>query len=74
MRGWLKNLGRPDTQAIGEDIRMVRLTWPVGLPLCRPLGGGLHEVRSSLPSGRIARVLFCFHRGVIVLLHGFIKK
>jgi phage-related protein len=48
--------------------------WPVGMPLCRPLGGGLWEVRSSLSSNRIARVIFCAAPGKMVLLHGFIKK
>ncbi|MCL2340833.1 MAG: type II toxin-antitoxin system RelE/ParE family toxin [Proteobacteria bacterium] len=74
VRDWLKCLGRPDTLVIGEDIRVVQIGWPVGLPVCRPLGEGLYEVRSSLPNGRIARVLFCFHDNAIVLLHGFIKK
>ncbi|MGB4057859.1 MAG: type II toxin-antitoxin system RelE/ParE family toxin [Alphaproteobacteria bacterium] len=32
------------------------------------------EVRSTLPSRRIARVLFCVGGGELVLLHGFIKK
>ena len=48
--------------------------WPVGMPLCRPLGEGLWEVRSTLPSKRIARVIFCFADDVLVALHGFIKK
>ena len=48
--------------------------WPVGMPLCRSLGGGLWEVRSSLSGNRIARVLFCIHDGNIVALHGIIKK
>lgn len=48
--------------------------WPVGMPLCRSLGGGLWEVRSSLGQGRIARVIFCIAHGHMVLLHGFIKK
>ena len=74
VRDWLKGLGRPDTIVIGEDIRVVQTGWPVGLPVCRPLGEGLYEVRSSLPNGRTARVLFCFHNNMIVLLHGFIKK
>ena len=39
-----------------------------------PLGGGLWEVRSDLPSSRIARLLFCFNKGRLVVLHGFIKK
>jgi phage-related protein len=52
----------------------VQFGWPVGLPLCRPLHGGLWEVRSSLPSKREARVLFVFHEGMLVALHAFIKK
>ena len=44
------------------------------MPVCRPLGSGLWEVRSTLASNRIARVLFCFHDGFAVVLHGFIKK
>ncbi len=74
VRDWLKDLGRPDTLVIGEDIRVVQMGWPLGLPACRPMGDGLYEIRSSLPNGRIARVLFCFHKNTIVLLHGFIKK
>jgi phage-related protein len=52
----------------------VQYRWPVGMPLGRPLGGGLWEVRSDLPSSRIARLLFCFNKGRLVVLHGFIKK
>ena len=52
----------------------VQEQWPIGMPVCRPLGKGLWEVRSSLTGNRIARVLFCFHEGRAVLLHGFIKK
>jgi phage-related protein len=44
------------------------------MPLCRPLGGGLWEVRSTLPSRRIARVLFFVHEGRIGVVHGFIKQ
>ena len=35
---------------------------------------GLWEVRSSLPSRRIARLLFFVHEGRIGVVHGFIKK
>jgi Phage derived protein Gp49-like (DUF891) len=38
------------------------------------MGDGLYEVRTNLPQGRKARVLFCIHEGNMVLLHGFIKK
>ena len=52
----------------------VQFRWPVGMPLCRPLGGGLWELRSDLTSNRIARMLFCFTEGRLIALHGFIKK
>lgn len=42
--------------------------------MCRPLSVGIWEVRSSLPSDRIARVLFCMQEGRMVLLHAFVKK
>ena len=59
---------------IGRDIAKVQFGWPVGLPVCRPMGKGLYEVRSSLPSGREARVLFGFHGGMLIALTAFIKK
>lgn len=43
------------------------------MPLVDSLGDGLWEIRSRL-GNRIARVLFMFHEGAIVLLHGFIKN
>ena len=59
---------------IGRDIAKVQFGWPIGLPVCRALGKGLYEVRSSLPSGREARVLFGFHDGMLIALTAFIKK
>jgi phage-related protein len=44
------------------------------MPLCRPLGKGLWEVRTDLPTKRTARVLLCVYREHLVALHGFIKK
>jgi phage-related protein len=75
VRDWLKSdeVSAADRQHIGEDIKTVEFGWPIGMPTCRPLGGGLWEVRSRL-KGRIARVLFCINDGRMVLLHGFIKK
>ena len=35
---------------------------PIGMPLVRSLGRELWEVRSSLPHGRIARVIFCIEK------------
>lgn len=74
VREWLKNLPVDDRRKIGVDLATVQLGWPVGMPLCRSLGDGLCEVRSVLPSRRIARVLFFVHTGRIGLVHGFIKK
>ena len=74
VREWLKGLGTDDRRAIGQDIATVEYGWPVGMPICRPLGAGLWEVRSTLPSHRIARVMFMLAQGRLVLLHGFIKK
>ena len=48
--------------------------WPIGMPLVRSLKEGLWEVRSSLPSQRIARLIICFHDQSIIVLHGFNKK
>ena len=74
VREWLKSLDVEDRKVIGEDIKDVEFSWPIGLPLVRSLGRELWEVRSSLPRGRIARVIFCIAEEHVVLLHGFIKK
>ena len=74
VRDWLKGLAEDDRRIVGHDIRAAEFGWPVGMPLCRPLGRGLWEVRSNLPRGRIARVIFCVSAGQMVLLHGFEKK
>jgi phage-related protein len=74
VREWLKDLDAADRKIVGDDIRDLEFAWPVGLPLCRSLGGGLWEVRSDLTDGKIARVIFCVHAGRAVLLHGFVKK
>ncbi len=74
VREWLKGLTRGEKRVIGRDIAKVQFGWPVGLPLCRALRGGLWELRSSLPSKKEARVLFGFYENRLIALHGFIKK
>jgi phage-related protein len=74
VRDWLRSLDERDRNAVGQDLMRVQFRWPVGMPLCRPMGDGLWEVRTSLPSNRIARTLFSVHGGYVVVLHGFIKK
>ena len=74
VRDWLKSLPIEERHVIGQDLMHAQWRWPVGMPLCRHLGHGLSEVRSSLPGKRIARVLICHHGDCLVALHGFIKK
>ena len=74
VREWLNGLPKEDRRVIGRDVAKVQYGWPIGLPVCRPLSGGLWEVRSSLPSKREVRVLFGFHDGALFALHAFIKK
>jgi hypothetical protein len=38
VREWLKGLEQEDRKAIGEDIKEVECSWPVGMPLVRSLG------------------------------------
>jgi phage-related protein len=71
---WLRDLDKDDRRTIGLDLMRVQFGWPIGMPLVRSLKEGLWEVRSSLPSQRIARLILCFHDETLVVLHGFIKK
>ncbi|MFO0096885.1 MAG: type II toxin-antitoxin system RelE/ParE family toxin [Aphanizomenon sp.] len=74
VRDWLKSLSKEERFLIGADIKTVEFGWPIGMPTCRLMGDGLFEVRTNLPQNKIARVLFCFYEGKMILLHGFIKK
>jgi phage-related protein len=74
VRDWLRSLDESERSAVGLDLMRAQFRWPVGMPLCRALGDGLWELRTGLPSNRIARVLFCVTQDHIVVLHGFIKK
>ena len=74
VREWLRGLDKADRNIIGQDLMRAQFRWPVGMPLCRALGIGLWEVRSSLSNNRIARVLFFVDEGRIGVVHGFINK
>ena len=74
VREWLRELRQEERHAIGMDLMRAQWRWPVGMPLCRPMGGGLWEIRTDLSTKRTARILICLHRGNLVALHGFIKK
>ena len=73
VKEWLSDLEKKDRKIIGEDIKRVQFGWPLGMPLVKPLGKKLWEVRSTLNT-RIARVIFTVYFGHMILLHGFIKK
>lgn len=74
VREWLLELSKEDRKILGADIKTVEFGWPIGMPVCRPLGGGLYEVRSHLSSNKIGRVIFTLHKSEMILLHAFIKK
>jgi hypothetical protein len=56
VRDWLQMLLPAERRAIGKDLLKAQWHWPMGMPLCRPMGGGLWEVRTNLPTKRTARV------------------
>ena|SRR5579884_314087 len=74
VREWLKELPRDERHEIGKDLLRAQWRWPIGMPLCRPMGSALWEIRTDLPTRRTARVLICVYREHLVALHGFIKK
>ena len=76
IKEWLRSFDKPDRAVLGEDLKTLQIGFPMGLPLCRSLGGGLWEVRSSLAGNREARMIF-FHDAkakALVVVHGFLKK
>lgn len=53
VRAWLKALDVTDRLVVGQDLMRAQWRWPVGMPLCRPMGQGLWEVRTDLAGNRI---------------------
>jgi phage-related protein len=74
VREWLIDLPVANRREVGLDLQRVQYRWPVGMPLVRPMGKGLFELRTPLPDGTTARVMICFHGGDLYALHGFVKK
>ena len=70
---WLKDLTAQERRVIGEDIKTVQFSWPLGMPLIKKIEPGLCEVRSRLVN-KVSRVIFTVREEHIILLHGFIKK
>jgi phage-related protein len=74
VREWLKELPEVERHAIDADLLRAQWRWPIGMPLCRSMTGGLWEIRTDLPTKRTARVLLCLYQEHLVALHGFIKR
>jgi phage-related protein len=73
VRDWLKRRLPEEKKAIGEDIKAVEFSWPVGYPQVTKLDKDLWEVRTNLRNG-ICRVFFTIWKRYMVLLHSIIKK
>jgi hypothetical protein len=53
VRERLKGLEPEERRVIGEDVKDVEFSWPIGMPLVRSLGRELWEVRSSLRAAEL---------------------
>ena len=73
VRDWLKDRTPEEKKVIGEDIKAIEYSWPVGYPQVVKLDRDLWEVRTNLPQG-ISRVFFTIWENYMVLLHSIIKK
>ena len=74
VRDWLKSeVPTGARKTIGEDIKTVQATWPIGKPLVDSLGHGLWEVRSSHDKIEY-RIVFTIQGSTMILLHGFTKR
>ena len=73
VRDWLKLRTEEEKKLIGQDIKAVEYSWPIGYPQVTKLDKDLWEVRTNLPNS-ISRVFFTIWESYMVLLHGIIKK
>ena len=73
VRDWLKKKTKEIKKTIGEDIKVVEKSWPIGYPLVTKLDTDLWEIRTSLKGG-ISRVFFTVWGNFMILLHVIIKK
>ena len=75
VREWLMALDKEDRREIGRALMTLEFGWPIGMPLSRSMGRGLHELRVVLSGQRQARVFFYVDAEQrLILLHAFIKK
>lgn len=75
VREFLRALSGLDRSIVGRAISEVEFGWPIGMPLTRALGSGLHEVRVKISGGRQCRIFFFISPlERMILLHAAIKK
>lgn len=74
VREFLLDLSADDRKTVGIAIARVEFGWPVGMPICRILVDQIWEVRVSLATHKIVRILFTPYEGEAILLHAFVKK
>src|SRR6266481_2544090 len=74
VREWLKGLQEAERHAIGKDLLRAQWRWPAGMPLCRPLGNGLSEVRTDLRRGGRRAYCFAFATGTSSRCTGLSRK
>ena len=74
VREWLLSLDKADRQIIGEDIATVECGWPVGMPVCRPLGQQCGKCAARSPATGSRAFFFQITGSSMVILHGFVKK
>jgi phage-related protein len=73
VRDWLKERDKAEREMIGERLKKIEFTWPVGYPLVTKLDSRLWEVRIPIRDG-ICRIFFTVYKRDMMLLHGIIKK
>ncbi len=63
------SLAPADRKIVGRDIARVEFGWPIGMPVCGPVRGGLYEVRSTIKAGKVeARAYFGIDGEEMILL------
>ena len=45
---WLKDFNKEERQIIDRSIKYTQYSWPWKMPLIKPLGSGLMEIRTKL--------------------------
>jgi len=65
-----------DTQTQARVLRYLELLekyeYKLGMPYSKSLHKGLFELR--IMGNKQVRIIYCFHKGKVYLLYGFIKK